>query len=279
MAVAYLNGQYVPREQVRVSPDDRGFLFGDGVYEFVRFYAGRPFAMDRHLARLARSLAALRIDGVDVAPLANVFERLAAESGVPDTGVYLQVTRGAAPRRHRFPDTGTPPTIYAFADPTTFSPSRWETGVSVVTTADQRWARCDVKSLQLLANVLANQRAHEAGVEECLFVRDGFVTEGSHTNVFAVFDGRLATYPDSPYILPGVTRAIVLELAARLDIAAHLRPIPYDSLLAADEVFITSTSEEVLPVVSIDGRSVASGAPGPVSQSLLAAFRAEAGVG
>jgi D-alanine transaminase len=215
---------------------------------------------------------------VDVAPLAAVFERLAASCGVANTGVYLQVTRGAAPRRHRFPEPGTRPTVYGFADPTTFAAERWETGVAVVTVPDQRWARCDVKSLQLLPNVLANQHAYEAGVEECLFVRDGFVTEGSHTNVFAVHDGRLATHPDSPYVLPGVTRAVVIDLAARLNIPLDLRPIAYEALLAADEVFITSTSEEVLPVTSVDGRVIASGEPGPLSRALLAAFRAEAGV-
>jgi D-alanine transaminase len=272
--IAYFNGAFLPRSEICVSPDDRAFLFADGVYEFVRFYDGRAFAMDYHMARLARSLRELRIEGVEVDDLPQVLERLARVNGLPDAGVYLQISRGAAPRTHAFPTGAVTPTVYAFAAPCGYPRDRQERGEAITLLPDQRWARCDIKSTALLPNILANQLAKERDVAEAVFVRDGYVTEGSHTNVFAVIDGRLHTYPDSNYVLPGVTRRIVLELAEALEIPVVLRPVSVRELLAAEEVFITSSSEEVLAVIDVDGHTIASGAPGPISQQLLQAFRA-----
>jgi D-alanine transaminase len=272
--VAYFDGAFVPRSEVRISPDDRGFLLSDGVYEVVRAYDGRPFRLDLHLERLARSLRELRIGGVEVQALGGVVERLFADSGLRDATCYLQVTRGAAPRRHAFPEEGTPPTVYAFASPLHVDLAKWEGGVAVTLVPDQRWARCDIKTTALLPNVLANQRAKELGVEEAVFVRDGFVTEGSHTNVAAVIAGRLFTYPESNYILSGVTRRVVLDLCAELGVPITERPVSAEDLCAADEVLLLSTTSEVLPVVSVDGRPVGSGKPGPVGRRLLSAYRA-----
>jgi len=267
----------VVRAAARLSPDDRGFLFGDGVYEVVRFYGGRPFALDAHVARLGRSLRALRIEGFEATAFAEIARRLAQENGLADGTRYLQVTRGAAPRRHAFPAPGTPPTVYACTYPLSAAPERWARGVGVHLVPDERWARCDVKSTALLANVLANQAAQEAGAEEAVFVRDGLVTEGSHTNVAAVFGGRVVTHPEGPRILSGVTRAVVLRLCAELGVPVEERPVPAADLARADEVLLTSTTSEVLPVVAADGRPVGAGAPGPVTRALLDAFRAHVG--
>lgn len=271
--IAYYNGAFLPRQEIRVSPDDRAFLFADGVYEYFRFYGGLPFAMEYHMDRLARSLRELRIEAIDIATIPPIIERLVRENGLEEAGVYLQISRGAAPRTHAFPAGAVSPTVYAFADYCGFPAERWERGIAVTLVPDQRWARCDIKSTALLPNVLANQRAKEGGFEEAVFVRDGFVTEGSHTNVFAVIGGRLITYPDSNYVLPGVTRRVVLEVAHETGTPVDLRPFSVTELLAADEAFITSSSEEVLPVVRVDGHTIASGVPGPVSKKLLEAFR------
>jgi D-alanine transaminase len=279
--VVFFNGDYLPRADVRVSPDDRAFLFADGVYEVARFYGGHPFRMDDHVRRLARSLAAVRIEGFQAGAFPAIARHLVRENGLEgaDATCYLQVSRGAAPRRHAFPPAGTPPTVYAFAAPCASPPERWTGGVAVVLVPDQRWSRCDVKSTALLANVLANQAAQEAGAEEAVFVRDGFVTEGSHTNVAAVLDGVLATHPEGPYILPGVTRRVVLELCDELGLPFEERRFAAADLPRAEEVVLLSTTSEVLPVVAVDGRPVGEGAPGPVAQRLLEAFRARTGGG
>jgi D-alanine transaminase len=271
--IVYLDGAYLPRTAARISPDDRAFLFGDGVYEVVRFYGGRPFAMEAHVGRLRRSLDAVRIEGFDASAVGEIAARLAEENGLAGGTCYLQVSRGAAPRRHAFPEPGTPPTVYACTYPLSVTPELWTRGVPVVLVPDERWGRCDVKSTALLANVLASQAAKEAGAEEAVFVRDGLVTEGSHTNVAAVFGGRVVTHPEGPRILSGVTRGVVLALCAELGIPVEERPVPAADLRHADEVFLMSTTAEVLPVVAVDRQAVGSGAPRPVARALQAAFR------
>jgi D-alanine transaminase len=224
--------------------------------------------------RLDRSLRAVRIEGFEAGAFPEVARRLAHENGLDHGTCYLQVTRGAAPRRHAFPDAGTPPTVYARTYPLVLAPEPWACGVGVLLVPDERWARCDVKSTALLPNVLANQAAQEAGAEEAVFVRDGLLTEGSHTNVAAVFDGRVWTHPEGPRILSGVTRQVVLALCGEVGVPVEERPIPATDLAGADEVFLMSTTAEVLPVVAVDGRPVDAGVPGPVTRALLAAFRA-----
>ena len=221
MGVVYLRGEYLPADQATVPVNDRGFLFADGVYEVTPAYRGRLFRWDQHLARMQRGLQALAID-FDAAPLRQVKEELLARNSltdVPVAYVYVQVSRGVAPRSHAFPNPPVPPTVYAFANeyrrPST---DRWQQGFDAVTVPDQRWARCDIKAIALLPNVLSQQAAADAGVTDAILVRDGMALEGSHANLFAVFDGVLTTAPKSNYILHGVTRDLVIELAERLGI-------------------------------------------------------------
>lgn len=273
--LVYLNGEVVPLEQARIGVRDRGFLFGDGVYEVIRSYHGRFFRLPQHIQRLADGLAALRIPFDRLDEVATVAERLLDENGFRDDGdatVYIQVTRGEAPRTHAFPDNAVP-TVFMQASRFNKQPdSFFENGVAAITVPDQRWARCDIKSVALLPNVLAKQQAKEAGAIEALLVRDGMVMEGSHSNFFAVFDGTLHTYPASNYILAGITRAVVLELAAELGIPTRETPVPLARLGGADELFITGTTTEVMPLNSVDGQRVGEGRAGPVTRRLQQAF-------
>lgn len=274
--LVYLNGEYVPLAEARIPVDDRGFLFADGVYEVVRVYGGRPFLMDAHLQRLREGLAALRIADPGIEGLGLVAELLLDENALRsrDATIYIQVTRGAAPRAHAFPPTGTPPTVYLAAKPfEQHAAASSRDGAAAITVPDTRWSRCDIKSVSLLPNVLANQAAKEAGAFEALFVRDGIVIEGSHSNLFAVMDGTLVTYPACNYILAGITRRHVIGLAEALGIPVALAPIPLSRLFTAAELFLTGTTTEVLPVTRVDGRDIGDGRPGPITRSLQRAFR------
>jgi D-alanine transaminase len=276
-ATVYLNGRLVPAEAATVPLGDRGLLFGDGVYEVYRTYGGRPFRRKEHLERLRRSAAALRIafPEVDWAGLhAELLERNGLQAA--DATVYIQLTRGApAARKHAFPPTGTPPTLFVLARPLApLAPELLARGVAVITRPDLRWGRCDIKSVNLLPNVLANQDAVEAGAWEAVFVRDGLVTEGTHTNVFAVVGGRLRTHPEGPRILGGITRTVVLQAAAAAGLPVDESPVAVAELARASEVLLSGTTAEVLPVTRVDGTPVGAGTPGPVARRLLEALRA-----
>lgn len=273
----YLNGDFMPAAEARISVNDRGFLFADGVYEVIRIYAGGPYLMPEHLDRLAAGLRALNIRFDDVAGLGSVAERLLADNGLDDDAtIYIQVTRGAAPRKHAFPAADTPPTVYIATTPFARQPDAYFTrGVDAITVPDDRWARCDIKSVSLLPNVLANQKAKQAGAFEALFVRDGVVLEGSHSNLVGVLDGAVVTYPKCNYILPGITRDRVLRLAADLDIPVREGPIYMDRLFEADELFLSGTTTEVMPITRVDGRPIGDGSPGPVTRRLREAYLAD----
>ncbi|MBW3553269.1 MAG: aminotransferase class IV [Gemmatimonadetes bacterium] len=273
--LVYLNGRYVPAAEATIPVDDRGFLFADGVYEVARIYGGRPYLMEAHLQRMAEGLEALRIELKDLDGIAAAAERLIQENGVDGDGtIYIQVTRGAAPRKHAFPAAGTEPTVYVAAKPYTNHPASWfEDGVEAITFPDTRWSRCDIKSIALLPNVLANQAAHAAGAFEALFVRDGVVIEGSHSNLWGVRRGRLITYPASNYILAGITRSLVFELADELDVPAEEGMIYREDLFEYDELFLSGTTTEIMPIVRVDGREIVDGEPGPITQKLLKAYR------
>jgi len=273
--LVYLNGEYIPHEEARVSVDDRGFLFADGLYEVIRVYGGRLHRAGDHLARLERGLAALRIGFRDMDLLTEIMKRLIEENGLDgDATVYIQVSRGAAARQHAFPQQDTKPTVYVAAQPYGNHPEDyWLDGVEAITVPDNRWARCDIKSIALLPNVLANQAAHAAGAFEALFVKDGVVIEGSHSNLWAVHRDRLITYPASNYTLPGITRAEVFELADELGIEAREGMIYHENLFEMDELFLSGTTTEIMPVVRVDGREILDGEPGPITRKLLAAFR------
>ena len=275
MSVVHLNGEFLPVDEATVSVNDRGFLLGDGVYEVTPAYGGRLFRWEQHLARLRMGLAAIGID-FDAAALESVKLELLARNGLdraPAAYVYAQITRGAAPRTHWFPDPPVPPTVYAFANRFARpSMDEWARGITAVTVADQRWARADVKAIALLANVLAAQAAVDADADNAIFVRDGIVLEGSHNNLFAVFDGVVATAPKSNYILHGVTRDCLIELAGGMGVAVEERAIPLPELHRADEVFLSGTTTEMRPVVEIDGQRVGDGAAGPVTRGLYEGF-------
>jgi D-alanine transaminase len=278
MAV-YLDGRFVDRARATVSVDDRGFLFGDGVYEVTRAYNGRLFEWERHVRRLTRGLAGLSLalpDKLDGAGLNVISERLLRENGL-ETGhatVYFQITRGVAVRKHQFPPPGTPPTVFLSAARLVVPDQLREQGAPAVTTADLRWARCDLKTINLLPNVLAKQQAAAAGAFEAILIRDGIVTEGASSNVFAVIGGKLRTHPLANRILAGVTREVVLELAAELNVTVVEEPFVAAELWRASEVIVTATTADVMPVVSVDGRPVGDGRVGPVARRLGAAFRA-----
>lgn len=275
ISTVYLNGDYVPIEEAKVSVNDRGFLFADAIYEATPIYAGTPFLLERHLARTADGLHAIAIE-YDVEGLRSVCAELITRNDLVEAEFavfYYQITRGAAPRTHAFPKDPVAPTVYAFAKTLRrMTPTEWDRGFAAITVPDQRWGRANIKTTGLLPNVLAQQAAVEAGVEDAIFVREGMVLEGTHNNVFAVIAGTLVTAPATHRILHGVTRAFVLELAAELDIGVEERPFSLPELYAADEVFFTGTTTEVRPTVTVDGDRIASGKPGPVARALYAKY-------
>jgi len=278
--VVYFDGRYLPKSDARVSPDDRGFLLGDGIYEVAAAYDGRFVALDRHMDRLRRSLKESRIGDSVADPLETVFQELLDRNGFSESGkamVYLQVTRGVAPRSHAFPKVPIRPTVYAYAAPFP-DMGNLAAGVAAITRPDLRWSRCDIKVISLIANVLANQEAKENGAFEAILIRDGFALEGTHTSFFAVKDGVIRTAPLSNFILPGITREITIEAVLRAGVEVVESPISASELNGMDELFITGTTTEVVPIVKLDGKPVRSGKPGPVTLQAMELYRAAAGI-
>ena len=274
--LVYLNDALVPRERATVPVDDRGFLFGDGVYEVLRVVDGALVEGPRHWRRLARGLAGLAIQRPAWLPdddaLDEVCARLLDENDLlhGDALIYLQITRGAAaPRTHHFPPAGTLPTVYIAASRFTRPDAVRARGATAITQPDLRWLRCDLKTVNLLPNVLARQAAVAAGADEALFVRDGLVIEGASSNLFALIGGRLRTHPATHAILPGVTREVVLEIAPALGLTIDETPIRIEELFTAAEVFISGTTNDVMPIVRVDGRAIADGKPGTVTRRLV----------
>jgi D-alanine transaminase len=267
MSIAYVDGSFVPREEAKVSAMDRGFLFADGAYELLPVYSRRPFRLAEHLRRLASTLAGLRIANPhDEAGWAALIGEIVARNQPDDQAVYLQVTRGAdlTRRNHLFPQ-GIAPTVFLMSEPLTTPPlAQREQGVAAITSADIRWLRCDLKTTALLANCLLRQQAVDAGCVENILFRDGFLTEGSASNIFLVRDGALLAPPRSHLMLAGITYDVVLELAQRHGLACELREVPDAEVRGADELWLTSSTKEVLPVTLLDGRPIGDGKPGPV---------------
>lgn len=274
--LVYLNGEYLPKQEAKISVDDRGFLFGDGVYEVTRAVDGKLFQEEGHWQRLQNGLrdTAIRSSSIERGRIREIYERLLKENGMDEghATVYLQITRGCAPRTHAFPKPDCEPTIYAFSAPFAIPAELREKGVSAITHPDIRWARCDIKSVNLLPNVVAKQRAVEANAWEAVLVRDGVITEGSSTNVFGVIDGELRTYPKSNYILPGITRDLIIELARELRIPVRETPIFFDQIGRLEELFLTGTTTDVQAIVQLDGRKIGDGVVGDVARSLLEAL-------
>lgn len=275
MGDVYLNGDFVPADQAMVSVMDRGFLFGDGVYEVIPSYGGYFLGLEPHLDRLDASLAAIRLDN----PLGReewhaVLGRLIAATPGVDQAVYLQVTRGVAPERDHLCPDGIAPTVFAVAKPIKpRQPEIAERGVSCITRPDIRWLRGEIKSISLVAAVMMRREAADAGALETIMVRDGMVTEGAVSNVFMVSGGALLTPPTGHLLLPGITRQLALELAREHAMPLREQPIPIETLRAADEIWLSSSTREVLPVTLLDGEPVGSGRPGPLWQRMDALYQ------
>lgn len=275
MSKAYLNGRFLALEEATVSVLDRGFLFGDGVYEVIPAYGARLFRLEEHLARLDRSLAGIRLANPhSPAQWTGILERLLELNGDGDRSVYVQVTRGPAPRRdHAFPAAPTP-TVFASVSPIAPpDPELAQHGVAAITRQDIRWEWCHIKAITLLGNVLLRQEALEAGAAEAILIRDGEATEGAASNLFLVREGTLLTPPKGPQLLPGITRDLILELARADGIPARELPIPAPWLGDAEEVWITSSTREILPVTRLDGHAVGDGRPGGLWQRMYALFQ------
>jgi len=280
MGTVYLNGEYLPVEQARVPVMDRGFLFGDGVYEVIPVFGGRCFRVDEHLDRLDYSLRETGIpQPLTRAQWCDIFEQLIAassdgEKGGGDQGIYLQITRGVAPtREHRFPEHCRP-TVFAMSRVLVPIPTAIPPSIAAITLDDLRWQRCDIKSTSLLGSVLMTQRALDAGAREAILLRNGIVLEGASSNVFAVHNGTLYTAPKSQCILAGITRDLIVELVRQKNIAFREEALTLDALRAASEIWITSSTREMAPVVQLDGNVVGSGEVGPVFQQVWQWYRA-----
>jgi D-alanine transaminase len=273
--LVYYNGRYLQKSEVAISPDDRGFLFADGVYDVIRVYCGKLFKCAEHLERMAHGLRELKINGCDPTTLDTVADRVLKDNGLDhsDAKVYIQITRGAASRSHKFPPAGTPPTIYLEATPFSSPTDLQEKGVAAIIVPDQRWGRCDIKTTCLLANTLANQQAVEAGAHEAIFRRDGVLQEGTHSSILFVKDNYLIAPPLTVFMLPSVTRNVVLSLAHEESIRTTIQPCLESELGGFQEIIMLGTGSEIVPITTVNGRKIGNGFSGPITRRLQSAFR------
>jgi D-alanine transaminase len=271
---AFLNGRFMPLTEAKISVLDRGFVFGDGVYELIPVYSRQPFRLDNHLRRLQDSLDGIRLENPHEA---NVWRELILHliglQDFADQSIYIQITRGTpglgqAPRDHAFPE-GVTPTVFMFAQPlVTATPEQKASGVCAVTVVDNRWLRCNIKAISLLANILLRQEAVDVGCAETVMLRQGWLTEGAASNIFVVKNGVLMAPPPSNLMLSGITYDVVLELAAANGIPHEVRAIHEDEVRSADELWMTSSTKEIMPIVTLDGTAVGAGVPGPMAQQM-----------
>jgi D-alanine transaminase len=273
-ATVYLNGQFISKDRACISPDDRGFYFGDGVYEVIKYYKGHPFCFEEHMNRLQNSLAGIRIDYRKTGEFPGICKALINANQLNDeyAGVYIQITRGVSTRIHRLPGKDVRPTVYARAF--TLLPYREEMnkGVRILSRQDIRWLRCDIKSVTLLPNTLLFEDAAQQGAFECMLIRDGMVTEATHSNLLAVRAGKIHTHPDSNLILPGITKAVVIRFCKTFNIQVIEEPIPTTDIGLYDEWILTGTGSEIVPVIQVDDRIIGDGTPGPVTRLLQKEF-------
>jgi D-alanine transaminase len=270
----YLNGDYLPLSEARVPVLDRGFIFGDGIYEVVPVYGRKPLRLAQHLARLQNSCDAIRLSNPHTAEQwTALIGDFIARQDFADQNLYLHLTRGVAKRDHAFPKDAAP-TVFMMANPlVTPSAEQFEAGVSAITTTDNRWLRCDIKSIALLANVLLRQLAVEAGAAEAILFRDGHLTEGAASNIFVAKHGVILAPPRDHLLLPGITYDAVIELARAHDVPLEVRTISEAEVHSADELWLTSSTKEVLPITQLDGKAVGSGRAGPLARRMLALYQ------
>jgi D-alanine transaminase len=276
--LAYLNGEFLPIDKALVPIEDRGYQFGDAVYEFIASYNGRLFYLEEHLERLERSLKGLYFPPVSRETLRKVVLRLFEKAEIQRAGIYIQISRGVSPRNHAFPDGVHPQIVMTIREVEEKPPELRKNGARAITVEDIRWGRCDLKTVQLLPNVLAKQKALAAGAFDAIFVSsEGVVREATSSNVCIVADGVVITHPLTPQILPGITRMAVIDLCRELNIPVSERFFKTDALYAAEEAFLTGTVTEVLPIVTIDDRHIGNGRVGPISTRLNEALRNQSG--
>ena len=273
--IVYLNGQFLPLEEARVPVLDRGFIFGDGVYEVIPVYSRHPFRMHEHLQRLQQSLAGLRLDSpYTLEQWETLVVDLIERNALQDQSVYLQVTRGPAPRDQAFPKQVTPTVFLMCMELVTPPRELVEQGASAVSARDIRWDRCDLKVISLLPNVLLRQMSADVGAAETIMFRDGILTEGSASNIFAVENGVILTPPKDNHVLPGITYDVVLELAAVEGIPVEFGHFEEARIRRADELWCTSSTKEILAIVGLDGQPVANGKPGPIFRRMYQLYQA-----
>lgn len=273
--IVYFNGQYINKNDVRISPDDRGFLFGDGVYEVIRAYNGKLFRSEDHLRRLEKNLIEVRIEKalkIDYLKIASELFRLNPNMAA-DAKIYIQITRGVAPRKH-WANEDLEPTIYAEVSEVIPPIEKWQKGVKIITREDQRRKRCDIKSISLMTSILDNRIAIDQGAQEVVFYYSNFITEGSHTTFCAIKDGKLYTPPEDIHILPGITRQVVKEICLDKNIKFVEEPININDVKQFDEIIILGSTTEVMPVVQVDDWIVGDGKPGAITKKLQESYRA-----
>ncbi|SDM28142.1 D-amino-acid transaminase [Bacillus sp. OK048] len=276
MEYALVNGEIIERSEAKVDVEDRGYQFGDGVYEVIRVYNGKMFTAAEHLTRFAKSAESIGIS-LPYTPqqLTEMIEELLSKNNLETGNIYMQVTRGVAPRNHVFPAGNVPPTLIAYAIRAVRPLDNLKTGVKTILTEDIRWLRCDIKSLNLLANLMAKQKASEQGCFEAIQHRGQDVTEGSSSNIFIVKDGTVITHESNNLILKGITKDVILDLCGKNNIPVIERTFTVVELAEAEEVFLSSTTAEVTPIIEINGNKVNEGAPGPITKKLQKLFEKE----
>lgn len=274
MSIYFIDGHYTSQDEIKISIDDRGYYFGDGVYEVVKVYDGQLFTGVEHFERLLRSAEKISMNvPYTVDDLIEISNKLIADNGLENGHVYLQVTRGVSKRQHNFPTPAVPAFMTAYTVEANVPNADQAAGVKVKTVEDVRWLRCDIKSLNLLGSVLAKEEAKLAGCAEAMLHRDGVVTEGSSTNMFAIKDGVIYTHPATNLILEGITRQVVLQVCEELDIPVKLEAFKVEDVFTMDELFYTSTTVEVMPIIEVDGKMIGNGQKGPITDKIQAMFK------
>jgi len=270
----FLNGDFLPAEQAKVSVLDRGFLLGDGVYEVIPVYAGHCFQLSGHLLRLQNSLDGVRMaNPYSLEQWTDLIEKLVERNGGGDQAVYLQVTRGVAPRDHVFPE-GVEPTAFVMSNPLKAVPEKYKReGIVAITVPDIRWQNCNIKAITLLPNSLLKQQAQDAGAQEALLIRDGYLTEGSASNAYAVIKGVIYTAPKDEKVLPGITRDLVITTAEKAGINLVEEAVSETQLATADEIWVSSSTKEILPITTLNNKAVGEGVPGAVWQKMDALYQ------